>query len=60
MENCNNESVRFDLEDERVIVLHYHLAKIASSKILKRHRIPSAFSNDLVDEQSSLEAGLAC
>ncbi|KAK7839228.1 protease do-like 10 [Quercus suber] len=60
VETCSNESVRFDLDDERVIVLNYHLAKIASSKILRRHRIPSAKSDDLIDEQNSLEVGLAC
>lgn len=60
MENCSKESVRFDLDDERVIALNFHLAKIATSVILKRHRIPSAMSGDLIDEQKGLELGLVC
>lgn len=53
VENNTEENVRFDLDDERVIALNYNLAKIATSKILKRHRIPSSMSNDLVDERNS-------
>lgn len=59
VENCSMESLRFDLDDERVIVLNYQLAKIATSRILKRHRIPSAMSRDLIQKQDS-EAELAC
>ncbi|PON38303.1 hypothetical protein PanWU01x14_313620 [Parasponia andersonii] len=55
VENNREENVRFDLEDERVIVLNYTSAKIATSKILMRHRIPSAMSSDLVDEKKFLE-----
>ncbi|XP_054809742.1 protease Do-like 10, mitochondrial isoform X2 [Prosopis cineraria] len=54
VENCREESVRFDLDDDRVIALNYGLAKIATARILKRHRIPSSMSTDLVDEQSNL------
>lgn len=54
------ENVRFDLDDERVIVLNYNSAKIATSRILKRHRIPSAVSNDLIDEQTVANIELAC
>ncbi|XP_028776753.1 protease Do-like 10, mitochondrial isoform X2 [Neltuma alba] len=53
VENCREESVRFDLDDDRVIALNYGLAKTASSRILKRHRIPSSMSTDLVDERSN-------
>ncbi|KAG2719009.1 hypothetical protein I3843_03G238000 [Carya illinoinensis] len=60
VDSCSEESVRLDLDDERVIVLNYQLAKIATSSILKRHRIPSSKSSDLIDEDNSLELGLAC
>lgn len=60
VENCSDESVRFDLDDERVIVLNYHLAKVATSTILKRHRIPSAVSDDLVEAEDSLGLAFAC
>lgn len=60
MENCSKESVRFDLDDERVIALNYHLAKIATAIILKRHRIPSAMSSDLINEEKGVELGLVC
>ncbi|XP_058215562.1 protease Do-like 10, mitochondrial [Rhododendron vialii] len=50
VEGCTEECLRFDLDDERVIVLNYELAKIATSRILKRHRIPSAMSGDLIDK----------
>ncbi|KAK6156434.1 hypothetical protein DH2020_010682 [Rehmannia glutinosa] len=60
VEDSSKENVRFDLDDERVIVLNYNAAKFATSRILKRHRIPSATSNDLIDEQSLLDIELAC
>ncbi|XP_048444466.1 protease Do-like 10, mitochondrial [Pyrus x bretschneideri] len=47
VENCSEESVRFDLDDDRVIVLNRRLAKVATSRILKCHRIPSVMSDDL-------------
>lgn len=50
VENCSEGSLRFDLDDERVIVLDYETAKIATSRILKCHRIPSSMSSDLIDE----------
>ncbi|KAH9746912.1 hypothetical protein WN944_011715 [Citrus x changshan-huyou] len=53
VENCSSENLRFDLDDDRVVVLNYDVAKIATSKILKRHRIPSAMSGDLNGEQIS-------
>uniref|UniRef100_J3M784 Protease Do-like PDZ domain-containing protein n=1 Tax=Oryza brachyantha TaxID=4533 RepID=J3M784_ORYBR len=53
VEGCTEENLRFDLDDERVIVLKYKNAKLATSRILKRHRIPSAISSDLVDEQAT-------
>lgn len=52
VEICSAESLRFDLDDDRVIVLDYQMAKIATSKILKLHRIPSAISGDLIDEEN--------
>lgn len=52
VEDGSRENVRFDLDDERVIVLNYNKAKIATSHILKRHRIPSATSADLIDDQT--------
>ncbi|KAK2635125.1 hypothetical protein Ddye_029917 [Dipteronia dyeriana] len=59
VENCSSENLRFDLDDDRVVVLDYKKAKIATSRILKRHIIPSAMSNDLIGEQN-LEDELAC
>lgn len=60
VECCSAENLRFDLDDDRVIVLNYQVAKIATSKILKRHRIPSAMSSDLLSEQNNSEIELAC
>ncbi|KAI7726348.1 hypothetical protein M8C21_008004, partial [Ambrosia artemisiifolia] len=48
VEDCKEENLRFDLDDERVIVLNYNRARTATSHILKRHRIPSAMSNDIL------------
>ncbi|MED6183275.1 Protease Do-like 10, mitochondrial [Stylosanthes scabra] len=59
VENCNTESVRFDLEDDRVIALNYEVAKVATSRILMRHRIPSAKSVDLIDTQNSSQSEVA-
>ncbi|CAN1162612.1 Protease Do-like 10, mitochondrial [Linum perenne] len=47
VEECKEEFVRFDLDEERVIVVSYECGKAATSRILKRHRIPSAMSTDL-------------
>ncbi|CAL9203034.1 protease Do-like 10, mitochondrial [Musa acuminata AAA Group] len=61
IEGCTEESIRLDLDDERVIVLNYKNARLATSRILKRHRIPSAMSNDLIDEQvTNGEVEVAC
>ncbi|KAJ6768261.1 hypothetical protein OIU74_022012 [Salix koriyanagi] len=54
--NCSSESLRFDLDDDRVIALNYQSAKVATSRILKRHRIPSAMSSDLSAEQNISES----
>ncbi|XP_043706828.1 protease Do-like 10, mitochondrial isoform X2 [Telopea speciosissima] len=51
VDGCGEGNLRIDLDDDRVIVLNYQLAKVATSRILKRHRIPSAMSSDLIDEQ---------
>lgn len=53
VEDCKEESLRIDLDDDRVVVLNYESAKVATSRILMRHRIPSAMSSDLIDEQHS-------
>ncbi|XP_014510280.1 protease Do-like 10, mitochondrial [Vigna radiata var. radiata] len=50
VQSCNAEFLRIDLDDERVIVLNYEMAKRATSSILKRHRIPSSVSIDLDTE----------
>ena len=49
VEKCTNERVRFDLDEERVVVLDFRRAKVATSRILRRHRIASPMSNDLFD-----------
>uniref|UniRef100_A0A803L406 Protease Do-like PDZ domain-containing protein n=1 Tax=Chenopodium quinoa TaxID=63459 RepID=A0A803L406_CHEQI len=51
VEECKEKNLRIDLDDDRVIVLDYHKAKLATSRILKRHRIPSAASSDLVESE---------
>ncbi|XP_020593431.1 protease Do-like 10, mitochondrial isoform X2 [Phalaenopsis equestris] len=60
VEGCHEENLRFDLDDERVIVLNYRNAKLATSRILKRHRIPSAMSGDLIDEIICSKAEVVC
>ena len=60
VENCAEESVRFDLDDDRVIALNYGLARIATSRILNRHRIPSSMSTDLIEMQNNSQYGVAC
>ncbi|TYG40294.1 hypothetical protein E1A91_D12G077800v1 [Gossypium mustelinum] len=54
VENCSRESLRIDLDDDRVVALNYESARIATSWILERHRIPSRMSIDLLSEQNSL------
>ncbi|ERN20201.1 protease Do-like 10, mitochondrial [Amborella trichopoda] len=51
VEDCKEESLRLDLDKERVVALNYNKAKLATSHILKRHRIPSATSTDLLDSE---------
>ncbi|KAL5079935.1 hypothetical protein RYX36_008356 [Vicia faba] len=58
VENCNTDSLHFDLDDNRVIVLNCEAAKIATSRILKRHRIPSSMSADLINAQNNLQLGV--
>ncbi|XP_010528621.1 PREDICTED: protease Do-like 10, mitochondrial [Tarenaya hassleriana] len=60
IEKCSDENLRLDLDDERVIVLNYPFAKIATSRILKRHRIPSSMSSDLLSEQNTATESVAC
>ena len=59
VEDCNEKNLRLDLDDDRVIVLDYHKARLATSRILKRHRIPSAMSNDLVDNEREEEPNVS-
>ena len=54
VEDGSSENIRFDLDDERVIVLNYKKARIATSRILNRHRIPSATSADLIDDHQTV------
>ncbi|XP_022965463.1 protease Do-like 10, mitochondrial [Cucurbita maxima] len=54
----SEDSVRFDLDDDRVIVLNYEMAKVGTSRILKRHRIPSALSHDLMNNVSISDSEL--
>ncbi|CAA6663893.1 unnamed protein product [Spirodela intermedia] len=49
VEGCSEERVRFDLDEERVVVLDYRRAKVATARILRRHRIASPMSTDLSD-----------
>ncbi|XVE90706.1 hypothetical protein DITRI_Ditri20bG0098600 [Diplodiscus trichospermus] len=60
VDNCSSESLRIDLDDDRVIALKYESARIATSRILERHRIPSRMSSDLVSEQNNRETDSAC
>nr|GMC76307.1 protease Do-like 10, mitochondrial [Ipomoea batatas] len=60
VEDNSKERIRFDLDDERVIVLNYDLGKVATSRILKRHRIPYAMSSDLINDECAPELELAC
>lgn len=52
VEGCTSSSLRFDLDEGRVVVLNFEKAKGASLKILRRHRIPSHASIDLLQEVS--------
>lgn len=49
VEGCTEKSIRFDLDEERVVVLNFQAGKDATSRILTRHRIPSAMSADLIE-----------
>lgn len=53
VEGCSEESLRLDLDEEKVIIFNYNTARLATPRILKRHRIPSTVSSDLVDEQET-------
>ncbi|XP_060174596.1 protease Do-like 10, mitochondrial [Lycium barbarum] len=60
VEDGKKKYVRFDLDGERVIVLDYELARIATPRILKRHKIPYVMSSDLTDDQDAAEFQSAC
>lgn len=51
VEGCKEKHVRFDLDDERVMVLNFDEARQASEGILSRHRIPSHISEDLMEDR---------
>lgn len=53
VEECKETSLRFDLDDSRVVVLDFRAAREASLRILQRHRIPSHTSKDLLEEEDS-------
>jgi hypothetical protein len=55
VEECSQTSLRFDLDDNRVLVLDFRAAREASLRILQRHRIPSHTSKDLLEEEDSKE-----
>lgn len=55
VEECSQTSLRFDLDDNRVLVLDFRAAREASLRILQRHRIPSHTSEDLLEEEDSKE-----
>ncbi|KAG0591583.1 hypothetical protein KC19_1G185700 [Ceratodon purpureus] len=55
VEECTETSLRFDLDDNRVVVLDFRAAREASLRILQRHRIPSHTSKDLLEEEDSNE-----
>ncbi|GAB2211879.1 hypothetical protein Drorol1_Dr00025218 [Drosera rotundifolia] len=55
VEDGKEENLRFDLDDDRVIALNYSKAKLATSRIMERHRIPSAKSKDLIRDGQTKE-----
>jgi len=55
VEGCTEKSIRFDLDNEKVVVLNFRAGKDATSRILERHRIPSAMSADLIGEAGQEE-----
>lgn len=60
VEDCEESSLRFDLDDGRVVVLDFQAAKEASLRILQRHRISSHTSNDLLQKEHASEDTLEC
>lgn len=57
VEDCREESPRIELDDDWVVVRNYESAKVSTSRILTRHRIPSAMASDLM---SSSTPALKC
>lgn len=51
--NCREPWMRFELEEDRLIVLSTHDALASNDRILRRHKIPHQMSSDL---QESTEA----
>lgn len=61
VEDDNKEYVTFELEGDRLVSVDYKWAKIATCRILTRHRIPCAMSSDLLnDDESPHDLELAC
>ncbi|KAL3506398.1 hypothetical protein ACH5RR_031780 [Cinchona calisaya] len=50
VENCEDEFLQFDLEDGKRIVVDTKKAKSSNPKIMKKHSIHSAMSDDLLKE----------
>ncbi|CAM6089030.1 unnamed protein product [Calypogeia fissa] len=55
VEGCTSSSLRFDLDEGRVLVLNYETAKEASYNILRRHRIRYPSSEDLLDYEKDVD-----
>ncbi|KAK4264305.1 hypothetical protein QN277_025504 [Acacia crassicarpa] len=47
VENCKDTYLKFRLEDNQMVFLKTSKAKAATTKILKKHCVPSAMSDDL-------------
>ncbi|XP_077210011.1 protease Do-like 10, mitochondrial [Tasmannia lanceolata] len=50
VEGCKKDTLRFDLDYHKVLVLDYHLARGTTDRILECHMIPSAMSADLIND----------
>ncbi|KAG2493576.1 hypothetical protein HYH03_008095 [Edaphochlamys debaryana] len=47
VEGCTERYVRFELEDERIMVVDRNLASDANRRIMERYRVPSSVSADI-------------
>ncbi len=55
--SATSDFLRFDLEDEQVIILKREQAERDSAEILRRHCIPAAMSKDLTPASASVSRG---